>query len=125
MIAEDYINFDIAKLLKEKGFDELTPLSYSLPYGYQSQIPCRNGVDTDFVSRITIQMAVKWLWEKYNLYVMAYPWKGGDDIMTTHWCCKVYDSYNLLGYEKFTDETPKSCEDAYESGIKYCLTKLI
>lgn len=47
MITEDYVSFEVAKLLKEKGFNELTPLSYSLPYGYESHIPCCNLVGQD------------------------------------------------------------------------------
>ena len=122
MITEDYVSFEIAKLLKERGFNELTPLSYSLPYGYESHIPCCNGVDTDFVSRITIQMAMKWLREVQGLDI---------DISIEYTPKKTY-YYSVLKKTVIRDidclhsETNfKSYEEACESAIKYCLENLI
>ena len=122
MITEDYVNFETAKLLKEKGFDELTPLSYSLPYGYESRITCRNSNDTDFVSRITLQMAMKWLREAHGLDM---------DISIEYIPKKTY-YYSILKKTAIRDidclhskTNFKSYEEACEAGIKYCLENLI
>lgn len=129
MITEDYISFETAKLLKEKGFNELTPLSYSLPYGYESHIPCSNGVDTDFVSRITLQMAMKWLRKRHNLHieiritnhsissmvnVIKYYWVMCDT-ETGRWC----DESTVYTVKAF--DTP---EEAEEDAIKHALENL-
>jgi len=127
MITEDYVSFETAKLLKEKGFDELTPLSYSLPYGYKSRITCRNSNDTDFVSRITLQMAMKWLRKvhKIGVFPSTYSFMVGENGSAKH----VYGTaiINLETYELMTpDMMPMpTYEEAVEIAIKYCLKNLI
>lgn len=75
MITEDYIGFETAKLLKEKGFDEECSAFYvkskecgielfhaKEPYNYNNNVhPC--------TSAPTLQMAMKWLREKHKLGV--------------------------------------------------------
>jgi len=119
-ITEDYVSFEVAKLLKEKGFDERCYKKYnsngdlfdSTEFTYGPKAP-------------TIQMAMKWLREIYDLHIIAYPWRANKEERATHWCCQVYKSFNLLGYEKYTNETPKSYEEACEAAIKYSLENLI
>ena len=62
MITEDYVSFEVAKLLKEKGFDGDTSCYYTPDnekrWGYQHY------QDFDKKDRIecpTLQMAMKWL----------------------------------------------------------------
>ena len=119
MITEDYVNFETAKLLKEKGFDELTPLSYSLPYGYESRITCRNSNDTDFVSRITLQMAMKWLREVHKIHIVIYPY---GDYSCDNYQFDVYKDNNLVVSK---DDGYITYEQAAEAAIKYCLENLI
>ena len=123
MITEDYVCFETAKLLKEKGFDEFT-ISF---YDKNGSIGF-NEVDTrvsDGYQRPTLQMAMRWLRESHNLYIEPYVVKnynnnkleytysiqdldfnGSDDGIE---CCKNWD-------------TP---EQACETAIKYCLENLI
>jgi len=153
MVKEDYVSFETAKLLKEKGFKEWCFKCYGVAVLHNGEdisfdeecdlkdegrgdeivyveggrlydYGCNNhDKDVKVWAAPTLWVATKWLWDNYMLYILVYPWKGNND--ECHWCCKVYDSFCHLGYDKFTDETPKSREDAYESGIKYCLKKLI
>lgn len=131
MVTEDYVSFETAKLLKEKGFNELTPLSYSLPYGNESHIPCSNDVDTDFVSRITLQMAMKWLREVHNQTIV--PGISLDDRTSgtiNYYIVGIwYIPKNNGGSFCYTSPTPyngyPSFEEACEAGIKYCLENLI
>lgn len=116
MITEDYVSFETAKLLKEKGFNELTPLSYSLPYGYESHIPCSNGVDTDFVSRITLQMAMKWLRDVHKIFLNI-------NFIPEHFCFTYRIVHN--GVEEKFVVYPSTYEEACEAAIKYCLENFI
>ena len=89
MITEDYVSYEVAKLLKEKGFDESTSMVY-MSYGdlckcnrYDS---IRNSNYNDITKNYfeytapTLQMAMKWLREVHNLFICieigvgAYVW---------------------------------------------------
>ena len=68
MITEDYVCFETAKLLKEKGFDEFT-ISF---YDKNGSIGF-NEVDTrvsDGYQRPTLQMAIKWIQETFNIVII-------------------------------------------------------
>lgn len=122
MITEDYVSFEVAKLLKERGFNELTPLSYSLPYGYESHIPCCNGVDTDFVSRITLQMAVKWMRTKKGIAVIPVLSSILDNEKFL-WDIKIVVAKTGDTYSQ--GWVYEEQEEAAEAAIKYCLENLI
>ncbi len=73
----------------------------------------------------TLQMAMKWLREVYDLHIIVSPYKVGKEEKAFHWCCEVYRSFNLLGCRKYVNETVKSYEEGVEIAIKYCLEHLI
>lgn len=134
MITEDYVSFETAKLLKEKGFDckkesitamyredgKFCSLSSSDPYYYDYD----DFDEYDYIAP-TLQMAMKWLREEYDLHIIVYPWNTGDEKDDKHWCCQVYESFNQLNRCRYTNETVKSYEEACEAAIKYCLEILI
>ena len=70
MITEDYVSFETAKLLKEKGFDESTSMVY-MSYGDLCKLnrydSIRNSNYNDITKNYfeytapTLQMAMKWL----------------------------------------------------------------
>ena len=127
MIQEDYVSFETAKLLKEKGFDELTELSYELSTGYPKKVPCRNTLDAEYVSKITIQMAMKWLREEHHLHC------NSDYDIILGWYCQItsltetveYDYEEMKHYHPDNDHGFSSPEQACEAAIKYCLENLI
>ena len=127
MITEDFCSLEVAKLLKEKGFDELCIFKYS-----SEGVRMKAGVaidewqnseldDDDECSCVSHQMAMKWLRETHNINI---------DIASI-WNQKRFE------YQVFvvTPENAKQCyiddklylgyEEAVEAGIKYCLEKLI
>jgi hypothetical protein len=119
MITEDYVSFETAKLLKEKGFnwDCKTKKFYPEP-DYDQESP--NGV-----SAPTLQMAMKWLREVHNIAVSVYvfnrdlPIKENEirytcDIATTKISSKE-------GHLRLTGTYEEACEAA----IEYCLVNLI
>ena len=122
IITEDYVSFEIAKLLKEKGFDEICYLGYNRNGEY---VPTNNRTNSQiiqpdfcFICCPTLQMAMKWLREVYGIYVVFFHtdrsgwWFNISDIK---------DSYVLYGSEK----TKCSFEEICEAAIKYCLKELI
>ena len=118
ILCEDYVSFETAKLLKEKGFDELTYASFSSDgketyYGYRAM--------GDDISRPTLQMIMKWLREVHKLYCDI---RVGDGDY-------VVDLISLKDGEFGCEVVePESCvsltyEQACEAAIKYCLENLI
>ena len=149
MIEEDYISFETAKLLKEKGFDEKCKYVWKLD-------KANNPQDTDGISKIcaeqfmegesfvdnsdikkvseyedwiedyhkaylcpTLQMVMKWLREVHNLYIDI-----RININNSLYSFKIY-SVGINGARAFTEYRIKSYEGACEAAIKYCLENLI
>ena len=130
-IKEDYVSFDLAKLLKEKGFDE-TCRSYFIDhvdyidssYSIEGLTDLNMGVWETL--RPTHQMVMKWLREVHKIYlninvrVILGQWAGYDiSVYTT-------DNYGFLNKNipiKLKDNL--SYEKAVEAAIKYVLENLI
>lgn len=119
MIQEDYVSFETAKLLKEKGFDELTELSYELSTGCPKKVPCRNTLDTEYVSKITLQMAMKWLREVHYLWIDIEPLTGNK----WTWCNWLMNDPTQKMGESL--QIISNYNEACEAAIKYCLENLI
>ena len=111
-ITEDYVSFETAKLLKEKGFD------------YQ-------GFDyIDFEGEVirqdrpTLQMAMKWLREEKNIFIVIEPHmydyinEKNSSYVTSLW---QGDNY----YENITSKDYPTYEEAVEAALKYALENLI
>ena len=119
-VFEDYVDFQTAKLLKEKGFDEPTTGTYYKDGTFECL--SLNRWNSKFVTPIsapTLQMACKWLREEHNIDILITI--GGFIEKGKVYFCSVYK--NLTKYGNF-----KECltyEDACEAAIKYCLENLI
>lgn len=125
MLKEDYVSFETAKLLKEKGFDENTPVNYFV--GDDKPRGCAVGEmiyhkrleeDTHLIACPTLQMAMKWLRNEKNI-----------DILFDISAWRTYDWYyifegNRYHYDEMTFEY-QTFEEAADNAIKYCLENLI
>ena len=132
-ITEDYVSFDIAKLLKEKGFDEPCECFYdtenndpSIVNGWMvisnSELEKREFV---CYSAPTLQMAMKWLRDIHNYSISI--------CLDSY--VEPYDNeyYILIRRKKDLFEEISPCEQVYfktyeeaaEAAIKYCLENLI
>ena len=123
MITEDYVSFEIAKLLEEKGFDcECHGYFWIakdgdaiLDYSYSEM---DSNADRLYYSAPTLQMAMKWLREIHNLYISIEPNHDKEGLHNAHvrrnWWGHNWDG---IGY--------KTYEEACEAAIKYCLENLI
>jgi len=98
MIEEDYVSFEIAKLLREKEFDENCILVYNLKnqhllmadfysmgrFVYNSYL---NKYNPELITAPTLQMVVKYLEEVYRILVVAdYEY----EYTSTSWYFKIY-----------------------------------
>ena len=153
MITEDYVSFELAKLLKENGFDEQLCHFYTeegLPIMYKTEkgvVWANNSKSEHAIVQPTLQMAMKWLREVHNiLIVVDYEWECD----TTPYYFKIYRldengepkqvpvkgvSYDkddnptehIIGYRDWERSYKdfSSHEEACEVAIKYCLENLI
>lgn len=151
MITEDYVSYEISKLLKEKGFDWRTEFVWyehlpssidwknnanqkAIDYFYFNETTEHHSyygncdkkpsyINGDIYSAPTIQMALRWLKETHDFFVVPIPCLDSGFYFTIYkrygkiWKENVYDHTD---YENFDEP-----EDAIEAALKYCLTKLI
>ena len=134
MITEDYVSFKIAKLLKEKGFDELCIFKYDLE-GTRVKAGVaidewQNGeLDNGECSAPTLQMATKWLREVHNIFIDIYLPSHSEREDTIYHGTYSFDIFNLntkvYVYCTWGEIEFNSYEEAVESALKYCLENLI
>lgn len=105
MTYEDYCSFEVAKLLKEKGFDGETHTTFDKD-GYTQP-------------SITHQMAMKWLREVHNIDICAFPYQA--DYILYSYNVKIYKDKEI--YLTITDS--KTYEESVEAALKYTLENLI
>lgn len=133
MITEDYVSFETAKLLKEKGFNwecigyyvdhEPNDVKYSFLGETNSTWESR------CCSAPTLQMVMKWLREMpkiaYNIFIYA---DGGDSGLLGY-IYEIQEIDNELIHVNGSLDTDNSryefYEEACEAAIKYCLENLI
>ena len=132
MITEDYVSFEVAKLLKEKGFDGLCCSHEFTDYEgnfttYHTEYPENWNQSEPCVSIPTLGMAMKWLREVHNIGIFpsTYTITNSKGSKEEH----VYGSaiVNLITFDLMCDDImPRnSYEEACEASIKYSLENLI
>lgn len=128
MITEDYCNFDIAKLLKEKGFDDEYTNAYYDKTGnlyfidLLSDFSNHPDNDTD-IAASTLYVAMKWLREVYNIFIAI---NMIPDTIQKPYFFKPYVEGKIYNFPlDYSVEFYTTYEEACEAAIKYCLEKLI
>ena len=123
MITEDYVSFETAKLLREKGFDGKCKRFANLDTfknGYDStKIITSKNLLKDEILFPTVQMAMKWLREEHNLWIDIDPLTGNK------WTWSIWlmnDPTQKMGESL---EIISNYNEACEAAIKYCLEILI
>lgn len=136
MIEEDYVSFETAKLLKEKGFDvpvirgiSSNKLVYTL-----DELKDFNSKLSAYVSQPTLQMAMKWLREIHNMHIMVNCiGKVNYDPIIQRFDGKDFEiegvevgtTRHINGKWENVRRGFKTYEQACEATIKYCLENLI
>ena len=127
MITEDYVSFEVAKLLKEKGFDIYVSSFYDVEGEFNRKEADWNWKSGSRYSAPTLQMAMKWLRRVHNLHCAV------DYDFVLGWYCQItslketveYDYEEMKHYHPEKDNGFSSPEEACEEAIKYCLENLI
>ena len=134
MITEDYVSFEVAKLLKEKGFDEgcsfvVNAISKGvMPVSWPTTNSDIEDDKANLIALPTHQMAMKWLREVHNKHCDI-----GYDI-DLYWFFQIielkelkehFDYSELKYYHTENDTGFNSYEEAVEAALKYTLEKLI
>ena len=118
-MKEDYVSFETAKLLKEKGFNEITDKQFFIidKIVGDYNITDRSRNPERYLDAPTLQMAMKWLREVHELHVDIDPLEGNwrTKIVELEDLCEVDRGISLYG----------TYEEACEAAIKYCLENLI
>ena len=112
------VSFELAKLLKDKGFDELTIYWHQRGDGI---IGCVEG-KRDFYNRKgevytsapTIAEVVMWLYENHEVWIAVHPNEPYED---DDWCFTIFKNFSLEGYD--------SPIEAYEAAISHALTNIV
>ena len=137
-IKEDFVSFEVAKLLKEKGFDSEDTGDHGGFYSERCYEPGQ-GVKTlsgqevgivyddltnseleyDEYLRPTLQMAMKWLREVHNL------WIDIDPLSCNEWAWSIWLMYDPDFKTGESLRNTSSYEEACEEAIKYTLENLI
>lgn len=136
MIEEAYVSYEVAKLLKEKGFNEpcygvyyefKTTTEFELltnPITYQ-----RTNADNVYYAP-TQALVMRWLRETHGLYFEFTPYVKEHNVMYDYVVLKqVYAHPILFDGElevKYNEDSKEhTYEEACEAAIKYCLENLI
>lgn len=145
-IKEDYVPFEIAKLLKEKGFPQkqensgyyatemvyCTTESKDGTHHFCHQYPACCDKKYEYICAPTLQMAMKWLRQNHNLHVDSsiYIDTDGDsehEYSYTYWDWTIFNSES--GRRVAEPQIGCGRYDTYEqsciAGIKHCLEQFI
>lgn len=129
------VSFEIAKTLKEKGFDEPTLFCYRGKFdvychslgGYLSEMTQKSNSELDnyeinktkqyWVSAPTIAEVVMWLYEKHGIWVKVFD-VIKDNKKSFIW--SLSNDWSKAGWETYNSPT-----EAYSAAIEYVLNNLI
>ena len=120
MITEDYVSFEVAKLLKEKGFEQLCDYAYTNKGNYFEVD--RSNFDEIYCFRPTHQRALKWLREVRGIILEPHHAFGENDKIVCSYA--IFMPYKTK-FEYIYDTDYLVPIEAVEAALKYVLTNLI
>ena len=128
MIEEDYCSYEVAKLLKEKGFDEECIGAYSETNHTITKFEpnVKNSkVGPLMYSAPTHQMAMKWLREVHKLtFIISPQWAEGDMRNPCRWYWEIRGLEDI-NIDVYNNPLCNTYEEAVESACIYSLENLI
>lgn len=152
MITEDYVSFETAKLLKEKGFDAKCRYVYldtGMRVAAQIFMEGESSVNNDDIESVvkyndwitytqgdyaflcpTIHTAMKWLRELHKIHIEVritnHSISELVNVPRYYWI--LFDAEKVKWIDESTAHRPmsfKNYEEACEEAIKYCLENLV
>ena len=137
MITEDYVSFETAKLLKEKGFNEYcrafrSPSSKGARGLFYSVREVKNTEKKKTLGAAiacpTLQMTIKWLIEVHNIIPIVLTGDNKHNGVAIYYWFRIDTIKNgVLEYAIYKEDKIEypAYEEAAEAAIKYCLEYLI
>ena len=125
MVTEDYCSYEVAKLLKEKGFNTFKS------YGWDEQLfdkehPRNFSIGFDnkehWISCPTQSMAMKWLREEHNIFIQISAVLQ-DQPFGLHYRPSIQDYHAYARHDNFSEYV--TYEEAVEAACIYLLKNLI
>ena len=125
MITEDYCDFETAKLLKDKGFDEPCYACYiEDEISYYDYCSANHELIEEVVAAPTLQMAMKWLREVHSIEVHISLSALNSDGSREYMFDVFFTNERYL--EPSKTKAGFGCyEEAARAAIKYCLENLM
>ena len=151
-LCEDYVSFETAKLLKEKGFNHWCYKSYGdavyhkgVPISYDEECDLKSEGLEDEIEYVeggclydfgcdnrkkdakvwaapTLWVAMKWLRKVHEIFIRP----NINFLYPIRYYCEIFCyGDNLKTQQDVTTESFESPEEACEAAIKYCLKDLI
>ena len=127
-ITEDYVSYETAQLLKEKGFDEGCRAIYEEGIlRINTLCEYHNSELSSYVCAPTHQMALKWLREVHHYYIQ---------IMLDSWACgghlgyyvviqKTDSDFEIMLQDVVDEVFYQTYEESCEAALSYVLKNLI
>lgn len=119
-IKEDYVSFELAKLLRDKGFDNASKKWYSVEGSlyYENEFDNNRGFVPQFCCEApTLALAQKWVYENFGYWVDVHRnstnFRVGVECMNTG---------NSIWSNELDYKTP---QEALETGLLYTLMELV
>ena len=135
MIEERYVNFEVAMLLRDKGFDEECTKLYNINNGKVFEVDEIHNSElsefSDLITRPTQAMACDWVEETFNIaIVLDLTILGYEPVFLNGHKDPNIASNDVNQKDDMTvgdnsDGSWSSKELAYNEALKYVLTKLI
>ena len=146
---KDFVTYELAKKLKEKGFRELCLVYYTndntLYYNYSHKAGAcytdcylshnlmpKDSVSGKFVDAPTISQVLKWLREEKEIFIrvtLSYDYStDADGEQVDRWTFWLFEVFSMgSGSLIYTEEISEydSYEQAALAGVAYCLENLI
>jgi hypothetical protein len=134
-IESQYVSYEIAKLLKQKGFNELTRTYYTLDNTEKEWILIGsnsksfwNHQNDEVYSAPEIWQVVEWLDQKYSIYIYVNVFQTDTQHYYTAWIQRLNEE-DIIAKYNLTKKAPyhspfafRSSKEAFIEAILYTLT---
>jgi hypothetical protein len=130
MIKEQYVSFEVAKLLKEKGFKEETHGNYYLGGKFDGKFEESSKVNWNKffktpIAAPTQQMVMRWLREVHNIHIsITFGWVSGYNAQVD-WAEESEKGNDKPACCVWRTDMNTTYEVAVEAAIKYCLEEIV
>jgi len=135
-VTEDYVSFETAKLLKERGFPQSKDIAMAMYNETGALLNLCTNTEEYYIFEdfdeydcvaVSLAMAMKWLREIHHLHISTDWYYKNDPVITDDFTIQYQFTITswLSPKEHFDEGWYDTHEDACKAAIKYCLENLI